>query len=333
MYIKKIPQIIQFVTIAFVFVIIGNLFILQQFKQGTGYYAIGGDSIEYIKMIEGKEASPSFDNRIIIPIIASLIPIPAEQALKLITNFSLVILYVSILYLLKYFNLDLKSSAIGLMGIFSTSTHQYLYYNPYLLDATALMLLTTLLYAYFKNNFMVFGLVSLLSPFIKETIAFLAPLWTLKNFKRGITLLLLLILLLFIFKTDENVFHLPSVMDIILSWGILWVIGIYGLRKEVIPAFVLLSIFSLITFFFATDTRRMLAVLTPVFTISIAQFFNKTKSLWLIIIFLIQTITATKNVFFDESSFIFTSDWPRIVILSMATIIVLSLLIKIESEK
>lgn len=288
-----------FLTTALLMVLCGHLFVLQTTPGGTGYLSIGGDAKIYAAMVEqGVRTAPApFRYRPLVPLLASVIPTSAYNALRLITYACLFVTYAAILFTCTRLNIPGRYAILGLLLVYSSTWSLYAYHNPYLTDAFGLMVLALMLLAFVSDSFLLFALVSLVGITARETTIFLVPLWMLAhNRKQGawltITALLVLGLLHILLPTGIGLpaflkqaflksgwtHPLQYLIGLGSTWSFLWFLGLIGLLilpaehfRPMAIAFTLTGVGAFLASLLAFDTTRMFTVLFPLLAVACAQ--------------------------------------------------------------
>ena len=166
-------RIALFVVVAAILVAIGHSFVLQRVPDATTeYLTIRGDTLHYVSMIErGLDSAPvPFKHRILIPLLAQLIPLSPIDSLRLISYLSLFALYVVVLATSTRLGISAPASIAGLAIVYSSTWHLYSgYHNPFLTDAPALLLLALAIRLLLDNRLALFCLVSVLGVLSRES--------------------------------------------------------------------------------------------------------------------------------------------------------------------
>jgi hypothetical protein len=363
---KLVPDLVLYAFISLLLVAAGHLFILQRSLNGaTGFLTIGGDSFSYITMIEGNwSGTPSpFRFRVLVPLIASLAPFSPVDALRFITYASLFASYILILLICSKAGLDIKTSVIGLVAVWSSMWHFYFYYNPYLTDAFGLMAMCIMIYAAMKRKFVPFLIAVIIGTLARETVLFLAPVWFVtKENKRGVIILIAGAIVFlapryFLAFSDpvstlsnglnaSGVLQNPAafVGKIFYSWGFVWITALIGMIylpnetfKVIFISFLCMLLCGVATSLFATDTTRMFNIFAPVWAVSTAQFYNllvkeKQKLSYAFATLIIsQIFVSFPNILTGEESFRF-GFIPRLTLYCAEAIFVCFTLISLRSS-
>jgi hypothetical protein len=331
----------------------GHLFVLQRTLNGpTPYLTIRGDTLSYVRMIEGnfsKVRSP-FKCRILAPFIARMLPLPPTESLRVVSYLSLYACYLFILLTCLKLGMAMSSATIGLLTVFVTPWHLYCYHNPFLTDAFQLMIIAVMIFSLACGYFSLFAPCSILGVLGRETTVVLVPVWFLtRDRKRGLLLLgaavAILLFLWYVMRSNTSTVTLISEKfntigsfrdlysygtRIMLSWNYAWVLSLIGMwlipgkqRISLITSFLLLLSCAFLTSLIATDTGRMFALLAPVLTVFCAQVCDTLrKSGHTLVIFsvvaisLVAALVALPNVILGEQRETFQSfqDMKRILL-------------------
>lgn len=133
---QGLPVFIIFSIISAIYIITSHLSIFQL----DPYLIKDGDAMQYISLGNGIiDNIPSpFRYRILVPIIASILPFSIDTSLLLITYISLFSLAVILLSLSYQIHHDLLASITGFVIIFTSRWFLYNFQNPFLTDAFSL---------------------------------------------------------------------------------------------------------------------------------------------------------------------------------------------------
>jgi len=355
----SLSNIVLIIIISLLFLFVGHSFILQRtFFNTTKYFAIGGDTNAYVSMIEGNwiNAPSPFKFRILVPFLASLLPLSPTESLRLISYLSLFFCYLFILLTCTKMGLNTNYSIIGLLAVWASAWHLYNYHNPFLTDAFGLLMLCVMIFALFNDSFFVFLTAAVLGVLARESTIFLVPVWLIKKeWKRSILVIAISIIVLLIPRhllatgTDPtlvSVFEgigilqqpLTFVKNVFLSWGFVWFLSMIGVwylpsDKFALIAVVFISLLSVAIFtsFIATDTRRMFSILTPILVITCAQLYaeliNRKRLLALALVGLTisQAFVSIPNVIFGVGNWVF--GLPRIILLGVEIVYIVFVLV------
>jgi pimeloyl-ACP methyl ester carboxylesterase len=233
--------------------------------------------------------------RLLVPWLASFLPVAAPTALALVTYVSLAAYYFLILVSFRRLEVPAGVAVCALALPYVFEAHFVNYYHPFLVEGFSLTVMATMLYAYTIDAFWLFAAAGLTGIFAREMVWFVLPAWCFRDLKRGIMLagvagfaLLIERNLVWGDPTPYRIapatiaaFHLDSLSnyarDIRATWG--WAFGLTALGIGVLPAraFRVMGPMSLVLFgaaliasFLATDTPRLFGVMTPSVAIAAA---------------------------------------------------------------
>lgn len=329
---------LSLLIVSMLFLLGGHFFVIQRKPSavpGT-YRNMSSDALQYICMIEGDFscASVPFRNRVLVPTLAKLIPLPAPDALRLITYTSLFMTYYAVLLIGLKIGLNQWGALAGFLLIFTSNAHIYNYNNPFLLDAFQQMALTWMLWGLLFNSLALYLIAAILGVLCREAPLVMVPTWAvLKQWRQGLvvcgvlagiflapklilpstgtTSLIKSFVLPFLWaNASRSPLLIPA--HIFWGWSFIWfpaLIGLWLLPRERFVALAVWLVFSLVTLllsmFFAGDTAREVAILSPLFAIMVGQLcttlLNTGHPRWvwgLITLSIIQLFVALPNVVF-----------------------------------
>ncbi len=295
------------VCISALLVLFGHIFVLQRQADTTSpYLSIRGDSNYYMDMVEKNysKVPPPFRYRILVPALASILPLESVSALKIITYVSLFCLYICLFWIGRIWNLSLSALCIGIGMYYSSLWQLYQFHNPYLPSSFSICMMALMIIFGIKKRFIPYMIALVVGILSHESTLFLAPLWFLtQDRKKGawaviagistyaVTHIALssgdyskyLIESTKISAVNQNLKDIA--MNLFGAWSFLWLLGILGIlvapKKQFeflyIPL-VLLGLGGIISLFFATDIGRIFLPLTVVFPIAITNIFSIIKS-------------------------------------------------------
>jgi hypothetical protein len=337
-HILTIKKSIFFSLFAISLLWVGASFILQrQSNSSENYLTIRGDSLLYEQMIENNisDLSNHFRYRILVPLLAAMLPFSALVSLKIITYASFFLLYIAALFLMGELHIHFIPSLTALFLAFFSPWQLYMFYNPYLTDAFQVMIITLMVYCIFKNSFFLFFCLSVVGMMTKESTIFFVLLWLFVDKRQGlfiivVSIILYSLILYFVGKgsisseifstVNFNIMQrflnpLELFKNILNSWGYLWMLSFLGLFTMPKDKFFLmtriyvtswLSVFILSVV--ATDVGRMYYLLFPFIAITIGYFINylyTNKLFFWIVLFLlyssIQSLFLLPNIFMNYS--------------------------------
>ncbi len=148
--------------------------------------------------------------RILVPLIAFILPFELQTNFILITFFSIWFTGIIIYYLLREYRFDRKLSFLGVMIFFSLGwATKYILFDFWLVDALTFLFVVLIIYSIVIKNDFYFTIFSVLGIFTKETILFAIPLyysmnakhlWDKQTFKKFIILSLPTIVIFFLIR-------------------------------------------------------------------------------------------------------------------------------------
>jgi hypothetical protein len=308
----------MFALASFALVALGASAIVRQGLYGPfGYGDVVYDTRFYLAMIErhwpwdasAPAAIPApFRFRVLVPWIARALPFASGRSLALVTYASLALSYFFSLLTCRRLGLGVAASVAGVTAAFSGYAHLALYTNPYLTDATGLMVIAAMTYTLVSDLPWLFAAVGIAGVFAREISIVLLPIWCVRGARRGAFFTAIAAVALAvehaiigvgpagpIFGTGPNG-PSPAVMDafvyfsrwrwdtrvafaqeIATSWGWLWACGAIGLalvppdrRRSVGAATLALLVAGFASLFVASDVARLLAILFPAIAVGAA---------------------------------------------------------------
>lgn len=335
-----------FFLIPLILLAFGELFVSQRTSENpVRYLQIRGDTGSYVEMIKGdfmKAAVPK-RHRVLVPLLARLVPLSPTGSLKFITYFSLWVVYTMVLLTCRSIGINDLASVCGLLVVYCSGNNLYNFHNPYLVDAFGLMVLSVMFYAFLWQKFSLFFAVSVVGVLGREVSLFLAPVWVLLKRREGMIVLVSTFLAFLVLRilipgerfTEhflQNIHHLFSLSLLFkiastagLSWSFVWLLAAIGFI--LIPESLFRPLFQSTIFLFmgavalslftaigsVNDTLRYFGLLFPVFGVLIANLVEvmmaKRYSNVLIVILAIlafmQCLLAFPNKFYGLNSFPF----------------------------
>ena len=346
------------IVIAVIFLVVGDRLIGQ-----AGQTELFGDALVYAYMAEGNfgDANAPFKYRVVVPLLAWLLPFEAEFSLKIVSYAGVFLFYIVILMTCRFLGFSIFASTASLFALFSTVWHLYNFQNPYLTDTTALMLLSVLFLSYIRGSFITYLTTTVLLVMTREITIVLVPLWLwTKQWPRAITAIgigvISLIVIRWVVSSDSSELNIsnsfveslngvarihnmrPFIRIVVLNWGFVGALTVLGLlltpidkRTTLVPAFCLLLFAAIFSSFLAMDVGRMFAILSPVIVICCAQLFEVvSRKHYALAFFLLAAFTAqlfwVPTSITNRSSWIFETIFPRLTLGALETILVIVLL-------
>ena len=248
--------------------------------------AVGGDSLEYLKMAAGQTAHAPYAGRPLAPLLARLVG-GGELGLQIITYLGLGLAYVASLVLARKAGLSRWAASLGLLVVFGSTAHIYNYENPFLTDGLALGFTSLAVLALVVDSRVLFALSILVGTAAREAVAGVAAIWLGARpawvaFATGLAALLVAGLLRFL-PAGPLVYAGPislqqTVLQIGRSWGVAWLLLLLGLFWLSAPvawrlrvAAAVMTVEGLVAAFIFRDTARMLLGLFPFMVLAAAQ--------------------------------------------------------------
>lgn len=345
-YFKKL---LWAVSLSLLLVVAGHMWVLQRTTNNPSSYAltVRHDALKYIGMVEGnwESVNPPFRYRILVPLLARLIPLAPDQALRLLNYISLFMFYLICQHLAWFHGLKFSSGVGGIIAVFASFIHLYSYHDPYLTDSFQLMVIAAMLLCFFRHSFVMFLGLAVVGILARETTIFLTPAWFLRDRVKG-GLVMIVALAAFVLprvvlgpgaQSATLAEQASSAIDFVgvirtggwinflrsigATWGHVWFLGIAGLlftrwsdvRSIVLPA-ILLGVGSVLTSLLATDMPRMFGLLSPVLCLFIGFHFEWLSRerkgplrLVLLIVIVLCMAVAFPSVLFPFESWVFRS--------------------------
>ena len=139
---------------------------------------IRGDALEYIQL--GRGAAPSavavpFRYRVLVPWMASALPLPVERAIRAVSLLCLLGVLISLMVIGARLGLGTVATALGIASVSGTSSMLYAFHNPYLTDQFGVLMVTAALAALLGRRPLMFAALVTLGSIGRESVAFIAP--------------------------------------------------------------------------------------------------------------------------------------------------------------
>lgn len=250
-----------------------------------------GGSAEYIEMAQhGTMAAPApFRYRFLVPLLVSVLPVPAELGFRIVTFTCLGLTYIVALLIADALGISLRGSLIALLSMFCARTHAFNYWNPLLTDGWGLLAMFLMLWALIRSRDAVFTAASVLGTLGRESVMFLTPaIFTRKQWKRAVLPIVLTaaayVLPRLLLRTpDQDIvrfyakYHpLPKFAalqfwkSVAISWSYLWLVLPVGMiftprqwRPVIFRSLAWIALGTGVGLVMADDTERMVSYLTP----------------------------------------------------------------------
>ena len=289
-----IRRLVLYVLISVALVWIGSHIVLTRHSGGSPERLMDiptGGSAEYIDMAQhGAMAGPApFRYRFLVPLLVSVLPVPAELGFRIVTFICLGLTYVVALMTAEALGISLRGSLIALLSMFCARTHAFNYWNPLLADGWGLLALFLMLWALIRGRDAVFTAASVLGTLGRESVMFLTPaIFTRKQWKRAVLPIVLTaaayVLPRLLLRTpDQDIvcfyakYHpLPKFAallfwkNVAVSWSYLWLVLPVGMiftprqwRPVIFRSLAWVALGTCIALVMADDTERMVSYLTP----------------------------------------------------------------------
>lgn len=289
-----IRRLLIYILISAALVWLGSHVVLSRHSGGSSERLMDiptGGSAEYIDMAQhGTMAGPApFRYRFLVPLLVSVLPVPAELGFRIVTFACLGLTYVMALLVADALGISLRGSLIALVSVFCARTHAYNYWNPLLADGWGLLALFVMLWALLRGRDVVFTVASVLGTLGRESVMFLTPaIFTRKQWKRAVLPIVLTaaayVLPRLLLRTpDQDIvrfyaqYHkLPKFAalqfwkSVAIAWSYLWLVLPVGMmltprqwRSLIFRSLAWATLGTCIALVMADDTERMVSYLTP----------------------------------------------------------------------
>ena len=187
-----VRRLLIYIFVSAVLVWLGSHVVLSRHSGGSPERLMDiptGGSAEYIDMAQqGTMVGPApFRYRFLVPLIVSVLPVPAESGFRILTFVCLALTYMVALLIAQALGISLRSSLIALFSVFCARTHAYNYWNPLLADGWALLASFLMVWALIRSRDAVFTAASVLGTLGRESVMFLTPaIFTRAQWKRAV---------------------------------------------------------------------------------------------------------------------------------------------------
>jgi hypothetical protein len=273
---------------------------LQPTSDNRNYQAIYNG--EYDKVILGQRY------RVLMPLLARLLPGSFFDAARVISYVSLAVFYAAMMWLSMAIGQSLRVSFFSVLLIYSSTIHQYNYWNPYETDCLSLGIGALLLAALVTRRPIMFAVALALGVLGRETNILFAPLAFLMGIPAGLLSSLAALAayvgprlviphdsegtIAYVIRNAILVNRERSVASflrqLIVSWGPMWLMLLLGLRcvrdsklRRQIEWFTLyLLAICFATSVYAYDVVRMQNPLTYVVFLAAVFWLQETESRW-----------------------------------------------------
>jgi hypothetical protein len=255
---------------------------------------ISPDAENYLSMVENEYAYLPFSRRLLVPFIASLIPLEPEASLAFLTYSSLSIFYFVAFLLVNRLGLPLITQILAIVVIFFSTGHLLLYQNPHIVDAFCHMCAAFMLLYLLKSKAIKYGSSALAGVLAHEMALFTVPSFLSTGRLRAATAIIAIsisaLIGTHILVSEETVlYELPSFtpqvfVEIYLAWGVLWIpilCGVCMVPRDVFVrisfTFVVVSIGALTAACFSRGGVRMFTALMPVAVVLCGFFLEEVR--------------------------------------------------------
>ena len=303
MFFQKFSSSTSALFVSLIITALGFLFFNQRFQDAPSLLnTFTYDAQMYLNMTNKIEVPGPFSCRILLPVLAKLLPLKSLYSIFFINFISFIFLFYGLIKMLESFSIDRKVIIFTLGIFFSTYSVAYNFTNPFLTDLPALATMI-----FFINSIIKFQFVTSLFWFVssllfRETIIVLAPLFFItfslkKSISACIFILLIYTIPKFLISGDilcsfnapisfHLLFDIEFLTKTILSYGVLWIVGILGLTSlknykghlfKVGSGLLILSLVGSIlsSFKSVTDITRMYFLALPILTLGSTFFIKK----------------------------------------------------------
>lgn len=263
--------------------------------------SIHADALHYLDMVRGplSRAPAPFCFRVGAPLLARVLPVPAEAGLYLTTLLSLGL--ASGLWVWVGRRLGLSGRSLAMAALAAGSTQGWVGYfsNPYLTDGPGLLGLMAAFAAWACDAFWLGLLVLAVGPLFRETMAPMSLLWARGGQWRrlGLAMAASAVPLLVVhslpdmpagagaFSVAREVLETKGPLrilgDAFASYHALWLVALLGLavapagrRKVIAPPLMLLLAVACALSVVALNTVRMFTLALPLMSLAAAEFFE-----------------------------------------------------------
>ncbi len=291
---RWIRRLLIYTLISASLVLLGSHVVLSRHQGGSPEQLMDiptGGSAEYIDMAQhGPMAGPApFRYRFLVPLVLSVLPVPAELGFRIVTFTCLALTYVVALLSAEALGISLRSSLIALFSVFCARTHAFNYWNPLLTDGWALLASFLMVWALIRGRDLVFTAASVLGTLGRESVMFLTPaIFTRARWKRAVLPISLTVVAYVLprvlLRTPEQdivrfyaAYHPLTKFatfqfwkGFAIAWSYLWLVLPVGLtftplqwRPVIFRLLAWATLGTCVALVMAEDTERMVSYLTP----------------------------------------------------------------------
>jgi hypothetical protein len=276
-----------YLTVSAVFLAAGHLLVIQRSSDAAAdWYKISPDAKIYLSMVEGPETKLPFARRMLVPTLASAIPVSPEQSLRILSYGSLLLFYCVSLFSLEILGFSLRTKILAIFAVFCCTGHLLLYQNPHIVDAFCHMCASIMLLALLTSNAALFGAAAVVGVLSHEMALFSAPSFLATGrWRAALTAVGLgfgVFVATYFSVAGESLYRLPTFspavfVEAYLAWGIAWIPMAAGLCLCRTEYFVRLGLLFLVVFasaafvsIMAEGAVRMFTALMPVAVVLMA---------------------------------------------------------------
>ncbi len=257
---------------------------------GSRWLSLSPDTNEYVKMVRGGLAAAPFAYRRLVPLLASLVPLPPTQALWAITQFSVLAGYAVLLRaLIGLLRLRVGAACLAIATLMTSTRSLLLLQNPFVIDGFSFLMMTLMLAAFLADKPGRFGLAAVTGVLAREdclfgAIGFFAAR---RRLAGGVILVAALVAyalprwrqpaLPSSFLGFGQLMHVSYYAKSYFAYGFVWplaflrqwLIRTSNLRR-ILPYFACSLVGSIASTLFAVDTTRMFLPVLPVAVVGCA---------------------------------------------------------------
>lgn len=294
------------------------------------------DATQYLRMAAGEQVPDPYANRVLGPALAGALPGSPETGFRVLTFASLASALLAAALLSLRTGASRSATICAVILTATSPAVAYSFANPFLTDAPALAAGSIAAVAFVLGAWPAFLVALVLAVGFRDGSTAVALVWLpQRQYRRliisGLCALASLGLARLVADPDGSFLYIgmPSwsrwLVDLVRSWGPLWLVGSVGLltlrahRARVLTlAGVLLLTGIALTFIFS-DTERMLLPLLPVVLVGTAHLLgraaSRTAAAVLALMVAATPLLAFRNVLIPESSPMRASEGLRIGVL------------------
>jgi len=296
-------------------------------------------------MVQGAPASAPFVYRRLVPLLASLLPLPPTQALWAITQVSVVAAYAVLLWVMvSMLRLGVGASCLAVATFMTSTRSLLLLQNPFVIDSFSLLMMSLMLAAFLADRPTSFGLAAVTGILAREDCLFGAIGFLAARRRLAGALIVLAALAAFAlprwlhsgtsagFLGFRQLLQASYYAKTYFAYGFMWPLSIVGLwlvrasaLRRLLPYFGCAIAGSFLSTLFAVDTTRMFMPILPVSVVACAVLFDRLRTQHLIlagwlVLGLANLVLALPNAMFPGSveHIIELEDWYRRLVVPIA---------------